>query len=537
MPTTDDAHGDLRRRLAACLAVVLLAAAAWATRLDGPINLHWDGGAYFLLGAALAQGEGYRILSEPGLLPSSVHPPLLPALVAVHMLGLGSTDHLVVGHALRLTMALVSIAYAAAIFWLLSAYIARGYAMFAALFALVLSQAIYFAEALYAETLFGLLTVLFFILQRHRTNAACFAASGICAVLAYGARTAGIALLAAWVVDNVIRRDVKRTLVALAIAAGAVLPWLGWIKAAESSPAYREPAYAYQTAPYLYFNVSYARNLSLKDPWAPEQGPLTPRGIVERLIDGAQTIPLTVGRTLSSWQNRRSAWLLAGLVILGLLVQVRQRQVLAVSYVVLSLVVVASTPFPEQHVRYVLPLYPFLALALFIALSEAGTAVRGRWPKAPRVVREGPTWLVLALMATLGLRATADLFTNHYDQVAYEHHGLLTRYRLYYYAPDGRALDQAIDWLSPRLQPADVLAVPDAQWAYLRTGRKAVIPPLEIDGGKAQRLVDSVPVRYLLAPTTGAYSRYVQALLEANPTAWIERWRSADGALVVYQRR
>jgi hypothetical protein len=35
-----------------------------------------DGGAYYLLGASLERGDGYRVLSEPGNLPRSLHPPV-----------------------------------------------------------------------------------------------------------------------------------------------------------------------------------------------------------------------------------------------------------------------------------------------------------------------------------------------------------------------------------------------------------------------------------------------------------------------------
>ena len=41
----------------------------------------------------------------------------------------------------------------------------------------------------------------------HRKGPACFLLSGLCAVLAYEARTAGIALLAAWVAESLLRRD------------------------------------------------------------------------------------------------------------------------------------------------------------------------------------------------------------------------------------------------------------------------------------------------------------------------------------------
>jgi len=74
---------------------------------------------------------------------------------------------------------------------------------------------------------------------------------GLCAVLAYEARTAGIGieLLAEWVADNVQRRNVRRTLIALEMSILPILSWIGWIAAVEvlnRVPAW--PAYAYQTA-------------------------------------------------------------------------------------------------------------------------------------------------------------------------------------------------------------------------------------------------------------------------------------------------
>ena len=72
--------------MVACLVVALVAAATWWPRIDGPIDLRFDAGAYYILGTSLARGEGYRMLSEPGEIPSSLHPPLVPALVAAHQL-------------------------------------------------------------------------------------------------------------------------------------------------------------------------------------------------------------------------------------------------------------------------------------------------------------------------------------------------------------------------------------------------------------------------------------------------------------------
>ena len=66
-------------------------------------------------------GDGYRIRSEPGGLPSSLHPPLVPAFVSLHELALQTTDPIVVGRALKVSLALCSAAYVTAAFLLLSA--------------------------------------------------------------------------------------------------------------------------------------------------------------------------------------------------------------------------------------------------------------------------------------------------------------------------------------------------------------------------------------------------------------------------------
>ena len=116
-----------------------------------------------------------------------------------------------------------------------------------------------------------------------------FFLSGVCAVLAYEARTAGIALLAAWVVDSLLHKESKRRRGRARPLLAPLVAWTGWIKAVESSPEYRHPAYAYQTEPYVYFNVSYARNPVDAGPVVagarPADAPrLRPAGVAERQV-------------------------------------------------------------------------------------------------------------------------------------------------------------------------------------------------------------------------------------------------------------
>ena len=110
------------------------------------------------------------------------------------------------------------------------------------------------------------------------------------------------------------------------------------------------------------------------------------------------------------------------------------------------------------------------------------------------------------------------------------------KYRLFYYAPEGRTFDEALDWVHSRAAPGDVIAAGDPQWVYLRTGRKAVLVPFELDGKKAQQLIDTVPVKYLFAPSADTYQRFIAPLLAENPDAWNRVWSSANGTLDVYER-
>ena len=74
------------------IGVIAVVTVLWVPRITGPIDLRWDAGVYYVLGTSLAQGDGYRILSEPGSPQALQYPPLLPVIVAAHQLVLGTSD-------------------------------------------------------------------------------------------------------------------------------------------------------------------------------------------------------------------------------------------------------------------------------------------------------------------------------------------------------------------------------------------------------------------------------------------------------------
>ena len=148
-------------RLAAL--IVLIAAALWAPRLRGPLDLRYDAGVYYILGRSLAEGHGYRLLNEPGAIEAIQYPPVLPAVAALHQLVLGTSDPVVVGHALRLTMALLFLGYAFASFALARRYLSPGFAFAAALLAILNAQVIFLSNYFSADLPYTAVSLFFFV--------------------------------------------------------------------------------------------------------------------------------------------------------------------------------------------------------------------------------------------------------------------------------------------------------------------------------------------------------------------------------------
>src|SRR6476619_7405250 len=152
----------MARRNAAYLGVLIaLSVALWLPRLRGPLDLRYDAGVYYVLGTSLAQGHGYRLLSEPGTIQAVQYPPLLPALVAVHQRLAGTADPAIAGHWLRITYAFLFLAYIVAAYLLAGRFLPPGLAFLTALITLLHVHTSWMSDLLFSEIPFALTTVLF----------------------------------------------------------------------------------------------------------------------------------------------------------------------------------------------------------------------------------------------------------------------------------------------------------------------------------------------------------------------------------------
>ena len=84
-----------------------------------------------------------------------------------------------------------------------------------------------------------------------------------------------------------------------------------------------------------------------------------------------------------------------------------------------------------------------------------------------------------------------------------------------------------------------VIATTVPHLAYLRTGHKAVLPPFVSDPDTARRLLDEVPVSYLVLDRfgrPGVSERYAALVVAHNVADWRLVFTASDGKTRVYER-
>jgi hypothetical protein len=546
------------------LALSIVIVGLWIPRWAGPLDLRWDGAVYYVLGTSIAEGKGYRLLHEPGEIEAIQYPPLLPLLAAVPQTVLGTSDPVIVGRWLKLFFFCFHASLVFATYFMLKMFVPRWLAFWGALALLLNVQVTFHSNLFFAEMPFGLATVLFVLCNRRSSNRVHETLAAVFAVTAFSLRAAGVALFAAWVAESLAQKQFKRAAVRLLISAIPVLCWNAYVWHVERSPSYMTPAYAYQRAPYLNYNVSYATNLSLVDAYSPGSGNASARQLAQRFWQNFLGMGVTLGEAVSDsrgfWRyqltfrgqrfpflKRSPPWLfyiplilLGGLTLGGMVVFIRRGEVFMPVYILTSLMLLCATPWPEQFPRYLVPVAPFLLASLFSCVLSVGNWLRMSRPELVRKCAPIALLIVLALIFDAELNSLRAMYRYHLDRVTSEtYDGKFVDYRLFYYSPASKSLDDGLDWLKQRAKPADVVATSMPHWAYLRKGLKAVRPPLESNRERTQALLDSVPVAYIvLSPENDgkAINNYVLPFVQGNPQAWKCVYGDEERLVRIYER-
>ena len=532
-----------RPDIAAAVLVVGVAVALWLPRTRGPIDLRWDAGVYYILGTSLAEGHGYRLLSEPGQIRAVQYPPLLPAIVAVHERLLGTSDPTTVGVWLRRTAFVVFVAFAVVLLWFFRSHLPMPEAVLGAAVSLLTMHLWFLSDTLFPEVWFGLATLLFLIFVRKR-GAAQVAAYAF-ALASYALRTVGVAAFVVWVADSVIRRRFREAAIRAMLALVPMVAWQGYVAMVEHSDEYTHPAYEYQRAPYMFYNVSYARNLALRDPFDPQKGSVK---LVRRVARDSLELSTSLGEILTikrgyleyglqlvfgggAAAHRMIAagvlgalWIV-GLVLVGggIVLQLRHGDWPAPLYLLVYLGALSVTPFPAQYLRYLAPVAALPVLSALVLLRMRGTRT---------------TLLAFVPTLFLQLALVTHVYAREYEPVAYRDAcDRPVAYSLFFYSASDRDFDDAVGYLRSHAHAPQIVAAGTPHWVYLRTGLQAVMPPFEHDPPKAQHLLERVPVDYLLVGRDVIESqRFTVPVVQTFPERWERVYSGTAGSWTVYRR-
>lgn len=556
-----------RKEFLFVLALVLLVLLSWLPRTKGAIDLRWDGGTYYVLGTALAEGRGYRLLNEPGEIPAIQYPPLLPALVAVHQFLLGTSDPAIVGRWLRLTFFLMFTAYTFVSYSILRRWLPAHFAFFGMAICLLHLMTHYLSDLCFAEIPYALASVLFLALNGKSLSYGCSMVTGSLAASAYLFRSAGIALFLGWIAEGLVKRNWKQFFLRVAIASLPVLAWQSYIARVESGPSFSNPVYEYQRADYLFYNTSYARNISLRDPFEPQKGRANFAELADRFLSNLTLIPVNFGEAVSA---KKEFWnqcvhkvlgatspdflmylgpgVLGMLVIGGLVLQLARGDVLVPIYVFAYAAAVCLTPWPIQWTRYWAPLAPFLALSLVLCLLSVRRVALRAVSWYGKILTHGTLAGVFVALVLIQSSTLFNFYRDYHPEV--QHVGPLGRLGKYplFYDDASQKLNRALEWLRKNAHKEDIVVSSMPHWAHIQTGLKTVMPPFERDPQKAQTLLDSVPVRFVIVETAdlhpcsggmcqGDYAaQYLLPLLSGAPQWWSLAYVGDNDSLRIYER-
>ena len=542
----------------AVLILLLLATLSWLPRIKGPIDLRWDAGVYYILGTSLAEGKGYRLLNEPGEIEATLYPPLLPAIVAVHQLALHTTDPVVVGRWLRGLFVALFGAFVVATYGLLRTGARVPFAFLGTLVCTLTFLPVWLSDRFYSDLPFALALLLFVRRPSDSVGSQAHAWAWLPAIAAFLLRTIGIALLIAWVAEAVVRRRYRSALVRMVLALLPVAGWQLYVDRVQTSASYQQPAYPYQRADYNIYNVTYGQLFSLRDHLNPELGHATTVERARRAVSAVPSIVTGLGGAVSQpreqweyaferlsripivkyfarWRAITGTMALLGLVVVaGLLLQLKRREILIPVTVLVYVAGLCSMPhsYFGELPRYLWVLSPLLMVSAFhaiAALYRASQGISRGLASAGAIGCAGLAMFVVALGASSVVRA----FKTDLRPVLHaDWNGHAVRYQLFSYT-DYDAFDGGLEWLKRESASSDIVGTTTPHWVYLRTGRRAVFPPFERNASDALKLLDSVPVRYLVVADWLSQAR-VLSIVQSAPTAW--QLAYSDGRFAIYQR-
>ena len=425
-----------------------------------------DDGTYFSTAKALAQGQGYRLVSFPGTPPQTEYPIVYPYLLSwVWKLNPNFPGNL--KPAIRLTEFFGCWSLVAA-FLLLRRY-GIGEAAALCLAALLAFQPafLHLSGMIMSDVPFMalLLTTLLFADAVTRSGASLpmVITTGAIAGLSVGLRTIGVAMVAG-IFFLALRRRAFREAFVLAAAAGTVVVIESWSRvvhliagATPITTSATEPGWNQVLAYYTDY-VGFGWRMGIPSAWA----------LVRFMETSVASMALAPGSIIVGVDRGRviATALLSVLVWLGILRQIKRSEWQASVYVLVSYccIIIAWLPLPE---RFLLPFIPVFFAALWLETQRL-------WAMCRKNFRSGVPLLQRALAVAFACVFISVLGFTGWNYLVGDPRDLQQSSGVQAQALEEKK--QAYQWILNNTDPNDRIAAWEDGLMYLYTGRQGLRP-------------------------------------------------------------
>jgi Dolichyl-phosphate-mannose-protein mannosyltransferase len=425
-----------------------------------------DDGIYFSTAKALAQGQGYRLISFPDSPPQTEYPILYPYLLSwVWQFNPNFPDNL--KPAIRLTEFFGCWSLIAALLLLRRFGIGEPAALFLVALLAFEPAFLHLSGWIMSDVPFMALLLTTLLLAdaatRSRAAAPLVLATGAIAGLSVGLRIVGVAVVAG-IFFVALRRRAFREAFLLAAAAGTVVAIESWSRlvhlfaaATPVTASTAEPGWNQVLAYYTDY-VGYGWRMGIPSAWA----------LVRFLETNIAALALSAGSVVLGVDGGHvgATALLSVLVWLGIVRQMRRPEWQATVYVLIlyCCIVVSWLPLPE---RFLVPFIPVFFVALWLEMSRL-------WALCRANLRSGVPWLQRALAIALACILLYVLGFTAWNYLVGDPRDLQQNSAVRAHALEEKK--QAYQWIRDHTGPNDRIAAWEDGLMYLYTGRQGLRP-------------------------------------------------------------
>jgi hypothetical protein len=443
----------MRLRPPVIIVGLLIAVAAFAAIDSRILGLFHDDGIYAVAAKALADGEGYRIISLPTVPTQTKYPFFYSEVLSlIWRISPPFPRNIVLLKSLN-------VFFLVGIFLISVSYFrrnsGRGGIVTPIIFAAIVctNPLIFsFTDYVLSELLLVLLTIAMLTACQHDTGDSKVYGSIVIAVIAGVAcltRMAALPLALAGFLHAIFNRGVRGGVWFLGVFAALVAPWFFWVIRANESIV-RGSLFDY----YLGYDLTGGRASRLLDV----------------AVGNAQYLAQSFHMLYLTSLVPGLVVLLVGFTVVGMISSRGRDHAVTWSFFLFSLLTLLFWPF--QPSRYCLPLVPVMVLFLYRGLDRAAQWVcQIDWTPLPKFILHKLVWAPVVVVLGLNLFWLSSFVWSRHPETT---RGLYGGRAPYTWA----GFEQTFAWVRENTQADELLATAYDPMYFLYTGRKAIRPAL-----------------------------------------------------------